>query len=260
MRSIDEIISGSQPRPVVIAHRGASFYHHENTMEAFKAAVEMQSEMMELDVRCTQDGELVVHHDPEMGEAHISEMFLEEVLKTAAREEYEIPVLEEVLQYGKDKVPIDIELKETGYEEKALEAILDILDPAHFIITSVYDHTIRKIKDLRPDIKTGLIISSHPRWQLMTKLYPQRRARQAGADVLVVSQKLLKVGFLSTAGSIGLPIWIYTVNERKELWRMITDERVAGIFTDRPDVALFLRDLYAVAQSKQMPPSIKVQE
>jgi hypothetical protein len=41
---------------------------------------------------------------------------------------------------------------------------------------------------------------------------------------------------------------------------MITDERVAGIFSDRPDVALFLRDLYAVGQNKEMPPSITVPE
>ena len=93
-----------------------------------------------------------------------------------------------------------------------------------------------------------VILSSHPRWQVLTKLYPGRRARSAGADVLVVSSKLLKFGFLSTTRKLGLPVWVYTVNDRKELWEMITEGKVAGIFSDRPDVALFLRDLYAVSQ------------
>ena len=62
MRIIDEFISGNQPRPVVIAHRGASHYYHQNTMEAFEAAVDMQAEMMEFDVRRTCDNVLVVHH------------------------------------------------------------------------------------------------------------------------------------------------------------------------------------------------------
>lgn len=245
---------------MIIAHRGASHYYRENTMEAFEAAVDMQSEMMELDVRRTYDGELIVHHDPDIGGANISKMFSEEVLGKASSEGYVISALEKVLEYSKGKLPLDIELKEGGYEEQVLETVLATLDLEQFIITSVHDSVIRKIKDLQPGLKTGLVISSHPRWQLLTKLYPEKRARQAGADVLVVSQKLLKVGFLSTTRNIGLPVWIYTINDRKELWNMIIDERVAGIFTDRPDVALFLRDLYAVAQNKEMPPSIRVPE
>ena len=72
MRTIDEIISGSKPRPVVIAHRGASHYYHENTMEAFEAAVDMSAEMIEFDVRRTFDGVLVVHHDSDFAGSEIN--------------------------------------------------------------------------------------------------------------------------------------------------------------------------------------------
>ena len=259
MKTIDDIIKGSM-RPVVIAHRGASHYFHENTMEAFEAAVDMQAEMIEFDVRRTADAVLVIHHDPDLAGRNIGEMTIAELKERSGSEGYMIPTLLEVLQFCANKIAVDIELKEAGYEEQVVEAILGILGPEQFIITSIHDTVIRKVKDLQPGIRTGFILSSRPRWQLLTKLYPGARANRAGADLLVASQKLLKVGFLSTTRDLELPVWIYTVNDRKDLWNMITEERIGGIFTDRPDVALFLRDLYAVAQNKEMPPSIKVSE
>jgi glycerophosphoryl diester phosphodiesterase len=251
MRSIDEIISGSQPRPLIIAHRGASHYYHENTMEAFEAAVDMQAEMIEFDVHRTADGILVIHHDPDISGKHISTMTMEETRLVSSESDYIVPTLVEVLQYCKDKLLLDIELKEAGYEEQVLNTVLDLLTPDQFIITSVHDFVIRKIKDLQPSVRTGFILSSHPRWQLMAKLYPGARAHRAGADVLVASQKLLKLRFLSTTRDLGLPIWIYTVNERHELWKMIKEERISAIFTNRPDVGLLLRDLYTAGQRSE---------
>jgi len=251
MRSIDEFISDDQPRPVVIAHRGASHYHHENTMESFMAAVDMRAEMMEFDVRRTGDGTLVVHHDHDVDGDKIVDMTEADLQARSGSEGYMIPTLKEVLEFCADKIPVDIELKEGGYEEQVLDQVLGILEPGQFLISSVQDTVIRKIKDLQPGIRTGFILSSHPRWQLLTKLYPARRAQQAGADVLVASQKLLKLGFLSTTRDLGLPIWVYTVNDRREIWRMINEERVSGIFTDRPDLALLLRDLHAAGQRSE---------
>ncbi|MDF1526111.1 MAG: glycerophosphodiester phosphodiesterase [bacterium] len=251
MRTIDEIISGSEPRPVIISHRGASHYHHENTMEAFEAAVDMCAEMIEFDVRRTFDGVLVVHHDLDFAGREIKAMSINQIKEAAQTAGYSIPTLLEVLRFCADKIPVDIELKEAGYEDQVLETVLGILVPDQFIITSVNDSVIRKIKDIKPEVRTGLILSSHPRWQLITKLYPEHRALRAGADVLVVSQKLLKVGFLSTTRNLSLPVWIYTVNDRRELWRMIKEKRISGFFTDRPDVGLLLRDLHAAGQKSE---------
>ena len=251
MRTIDNIISGSKPRPVVIAHRGASHYYHENTMEAFEAAVDMSAEMIEFDVRRTFDGVLVVHHDSDFAGSEIRDMTVNEIRKKSESAGYLIPTLVELLEFCKNQIQVDIELKEGGYEKQAAKTVLDILNPEQFIVTSIYDKVLGKIKAINPVIRTGLIIGSRPRWQLLTKLYPGRRAKRAGADVLVISQKLLKFGFLSTTKNLGLSVWVYTVNDRKELWKMITDGRISGIFTDRPDVALFLRDLHAVEQGEK---------
>ena len=128
MTTISKLME-STSRPLVIAHRGASYYHHQNTMDAFEAAVDMQSEMMEFDVRRTYDNVLVVHHDPDIEGSSISGMFHEEACKKASDAGYEVPTLSQVLAFSKGKVPIDIELKEAGYEEEALAEIMDILGP-----------------------------------------------------------------------------------------------------------------------------------
>ena len=63
----------SGPSVAVIAHRGASAVQHENTVEAFVEARRLGADMVELDVRRTSEGELVIHHDasiPEAGAIH----------------------------------------------------------------------------------------------------------------------------------------------------------------------------------------------
>jgi glycerophosphoryl diester phosphodiesterase len=231
---------------LIIAHRGASHYFHENTLAAFEAAIDMSAEMIEFDVRRTADGVLVIHHDHDFDGAKIMAMEKAQIEERSTSAGYAIPTLVEVLKLCEGKLPLDIELKEPGYEEQVLETVLGILDTDGFLITSNFDFVLRRIKELNPTIRTGLIIGNRPRWQLLTRFFPGRRARRAGVDLLVVSQKLVELGFLFTTRNLGLPVWVYTVNDRRELWKYITDGRVGGMFSDRPDIALFLRDLNAV--------------
>lgn len=53
-------------RPLIFAHRGASAYAPENTLEAFALAAKMGADGVELDVRLSRDGELMVIHDEEI--------------------------------------------------------------------------------------------------------------------------------------------------------------------------------------------------
>jgi glycerophosphoryl diester phosphodiesterase len=238
-------------KPVIIAHRGASHYHHENTLAAFEAAVEMGAAMVELDVRRTGDNILVAHHDAHIAGETISGISLEEAASLSAEAGYQLTLLEDIFKLLAGKCTVDVELKESGYEEQVVELALDYLAPDSLLFSS-YDHeVIRRIKEVDPGLRTGLIIGSRPRHHLLAKLLPGRRARAVGADVIIISSKLLPFGFLKLNSGLGLPIWIYTVNDRQELWKLITDGRVDGIFTDRPDVGLFLRDLHAVSQNTE---------
>jgi glycerophosphoryl diester phosphodiesterase len=247
-KTIDEIIH-SPRRPVVIAHRGASFYHRENTMEAFEAAVDMNAEMVELDVHRTKDGVLVVHHDPGFPGGEIGSMTMAQVEEASDSAGYLIPALVEVLQFCRDKVPVDIELKEPGYEEQVLETVMEILEPDQFLISSSYDVVVLKIKALRPEVKTGLVLYRASFPGLLRHLFPASRVRLCGADIIMVSDKLLRFEFFRFNRELGKPVWVYTINDRKRMWDLISSGMVGAIFTDRPDVGLFLRDLHVVSQN-----------
>ena len=60
---LPELYQENQDTPLVIAHRGASAYYPENTMAAFRAAVELGAAMIELDILLSSDGVPVVFHD-----------------------------------------------------------------------------------------------------------------------------------------------------------------------------------------------------
>ncbi len=248
--SIDEVIKGLK-RPLIIAHRGASFYHKENTLDAFRAALTMGSEMIEFDVRRTQDGVLVVHHDPDFDGTEILNMTMDQMRERSGSAGYTVPDLSGVLRLCRGKALLDIELKEEGYEEDVLGTVLDVLEPDRFLISSVHETVIRKIRELRPGIRTGLVLYRGSFPGCLGGLFPAGKVRRCGPDVLVVSEGLLKMGFLRYNARLGKPAWVYTVNDRKRIWKHISHPAVGGIFTDRPDVGIFLRDLYAMGQKAE---------
>lgn len=247
---IDEAIKGSR-RPLIIAHRGASFYHRENTIEAFQAALNMGSEMIEFDVRRTGDGVLVVHHDRDFNGADIPDLTMEQIRESSGSARHAVPELPGVLRLCGGKVLLDIELKEEGYEEQVLGTVLDFLEPDRFLISSAHETVIRKVKELRPEIRTGLVLYRGPFPGCLGRLFPASGVRRSRADVLVVSKGLLKMGFIRFNARLEKPVWVYTVNDREKLGKHIADPGIGGIFTDRPDLGMFLRDLYEVGRGKE---------
>ena len=126
-------------RMYVAAHRGDSYNYYENTMTAFKKAVEAGADMIETDVHLTCDGYLVLIHDDKVdrttnGRGRVDEMTLAELKElnagdTSAYEE--IPTLEELLVFAQDKnITLNIEIKEywsETNEERAIKCIEDTL-------------------------------------------------------------------------------------------------------------------------------------
>ena len=127
----------------VAAHRGFSEKYPENTMEAFRAALEVGADEIETDVRVTADGELVLIHDDTVGRTtdgtgKVCEMTLNElrtldagVKKGAEFAGAKVPTLRELLELVKDHptLTLDIELKE--YPAEGREALaFEVCDKA----------------------------------------------------------------------------------------------------------------------------------
>jgi glycerophosphoryl diester phosphodiesterase len=182
---------------LVIAHRGA---HGpgvpENTPAACERAIALGADMVEFDVRRSSNGRLIVSHDPP-------------ALDTTD----DAPALAEVLDLCRDRIGIDVELKEPGY----VPEVLALLPERGVLLTSFHEEVIRDARALAPTLRTGLIMD--------------RAGASSNAQHLVLSRDLEPVP--------GCLMW--TVNEPSELERFLADPAVFGVITDVPELALTLR-------------------
>jgi glycerophosphoryl diester phosphodiesterase len=226
--------SGPGAAPLVVAHRGAWRPAPQNSLEAFEGAVQLGCDAIELDVRRTVDGRVVVVHDARAGLRPIGKLTHEE-LQGRARHRH-APALEEVLELAAGRIAIDVELKEDGYVEQAMAIVTRRLAPEQYVVTSFRDAVLQAAKQSAPGARTGLLLS--PRRQIGR--LPSRVA-STGVDFLAPHARLARGGLLAWAAVRGLPCWVWTVNERRALRMVAQDPRVAAVITDRPERALQAR-------------------
>lgn len=157
------------------AHRGFSGKYPENTMLAFRKAVEVGADGIELDVQLTKDGEVVIIHDETIdrttdGEGYVSDYTYEELSRFDASYIYrgkiefnKIPTLREYFEMIKDTdLVTNIELKTgvkeyLGIEEKVWELIKEFKLEGKVIISSFNHFSIMRMRELAPNLKYGLL-------------------------------------------------------------------------------------------------------
>ncbi len=234
-------------RPLIIAHRGASFYAPENTLISYEKAVEMEADAIEIDVHRSKDGHLIVCHDEKVdrttnGTGHIRDLNLEEIKKLDAGswfdEKYtnvKIPLLEEVLQFVKEQnILLNIELKNgpTFYEniEEDLIRIIKIYNLEEKVLISSFNHySLLKMKMLAPSIKTGILY-------IGGMVSPWEYAKKLHADTIHPLFYTINEEIVTESIENGISVNPFTVNGEKELM-LVYKFGVSGIITDRPDVA-----------------------
>ncbi|MEM1550367.1 MAG: glycerophosphodiester phosphodiesterase family protein [Candidatus Bathyarchaeia archaeon] len=219
-----------------IGHRGAKAYEPENTILSFKRALELGVNAIELDVRRTRDGEIVVIHDAEVdrttnGKGLVSELTLMEIKKLSTEKGEKIPTLEETLDFLDKKVRILIEIKETGIEGKVLDIIRRKLLEDNVIIVSFYEESLKRTRELSDTVKTGLIYVRHKD--------PIKAALSLKAQYLLPMYKFVHSSFVRKSHENGLKVIVWTINTPEEAHKYARIG-VDGIASDKPDI---LKDL-----------------
>ncbi|HEX3034014.1 MAG TPA: glycerophosphodiester phosphodiesterase family protein [Thermodesulfobacteriota bacterium] len=219
-------------RFVKIAHRGASAYEPENTLLSFKRAMEMRADMIELDVRLSCDGRIVVIHDKELdrttsGNGLVREKTLRELKELDAGKGEKIPTLEEVVDLVRGRTGLVIELKEPGIEGRVVSLVRENDLVGEVFIVSIYQDVLQKVKELEPEAKTGLILFYSPD--------PISLAKECFADVVAPFHNLVTRGLVEKAHENNLALITWTVDiptRAEELIIMGVD----GIVTNKPDI------------------------
>ena len=231
---------------IVQAHRGASGYEQQNTIKAFDKAVELNSDAIELDIRKTKDNLIVVFHDPTYQNKHINDWNYLELNEKTQEEGFLVPLLSDVLKLYKNKILLDIEIKEEGYEEEIIKMVKEVLDYNEFNIRSFSEKTIRTIKKLDPKIYTILLIGAEfPKYGFLTRiaeLFPLAKVIRSKCDCVSPNYQLIRLWYVQRMHLIKKPVLAWTVNDEKLIDRMLHKAKVDGVVTNYPDLAISIRD------------------
>jgi len=235
------------PSPAVIAHRGASALAPENTLAAFRLAMEQQADGIELDVHLSADGHPVVIHDYDLarttsGTGKISRLTLEEIRTVDAGNGEKVPTLDEVLNLIQDKMWINIEFKgfaahSEHLPRKVLELVADHGLGEKIIYSSFDRRMLIQTHKLQPNAKVGLLLLPGFKGKLAYWLFEPFVHPWS----LHPHFSLAQPRFMRRAQSRGQAVLCYTVNDPEEMRRLIS-LGVWGIITNNPPLAIQTRE------------------
>jgi glycerophosphoryl diester phosphodiesterase len=225
------------PGPLAFAHRGGTSHHPENTLAAFRHAVELGYTYLETDVHATADGVLVAFHDPDLARTcgrpgRIDELPWSEVAEARVDGREPIPLFEDLMEEFPE-ARVNIDCKADNALEPLIAALrrLDCLD--RVCVGSFSD---RRLRALRAALGDGLCSSFGP-IQILSWRFLGGRVPWGGqaAQISTAYGPLRLVTERSVARSHrqGHQVHVWTIDDPGEMRRLL-DIGVDGIMTDRP--------------------------
>jgi glycerophosphoryl diester phosphodiesterase len=222
-------------RPMVIAHRGASGYEYENSRAAFRRAVMLDADGVELDIHATKDGAIVVHHDPDLpGVGPIAQLSTSEARQVLLGNGETLPLLSEVLDLVGDR-DVWVEVKSLPQDfDTNLLAILDRgPSPQRYAVHSFDHRVVHRLGEARPSLRRGILLTAYLRDAVGTM-------RSVGATTLWQEWRLVDQELVTGVHAAGGTVIAWTVNELGDLDRMVRlgVDGLCGNYPDRIRVAI----------------------
>lgn len=244
----------------VIAHRGGSYLAPENTLAAFRNAMEVGVDMIEIDVEQTKDSVVVVIHDRTVdrttdGSGAVDTLTYNYIRTLDAGSWFDkrftgekVPTLDETLKLINGKVKLLIEIKDgseryPGIESRTVAAIRKYKAHPWVIVQSFNLKAIERVKAMDPEIKTYYLLGRNfgAYYKNFRENLTGQMSSDLGYDGIAVHYSVLNSVNVDSIRKAGLYLFAWTVNDRETMKKMIS-AGVDGIITDAPDL---LKELYA---------------
>ena len=241
----------------ITAHRGASMYAPENTMAAFRGALDAGAHYVELDVQHTRDGRILVIHDRDFMRVggdprRVGDLATDELATIDIGQRFgagfageRAPLLEEVIELARGRMKINVELKYNVPDPGLAPAVIELLRRENFldqvVITSLDLAALRQVEDIEPRLQTGHIVTAAVGDVVRTP-----------ADFLSLSSARATPSLIRRAHAAGKEVHAWTVNEPEVMLRMI-EAGVDNVITDDPALlARVIRDRQALSPPEML--------
>ncbi len=225
----------------IIAHRGAAGVAPENTLASILSALDQGTDFVEIDVQETVDDVVVVIHDSDLMKVAGTDLKIWDATTEQLAQidigswfggefsDQRVPTLRQVLEAARGRARVTIELKYYGHDEQLEQRVIDLVEELgmsdQVVVMSLKYDAVQKMRSLRPDWTVGLLTATAV--GDLTRL---------DADFLAVNSSLATRGFVRRAQDRGKDVWVWTVNDPVQMFRMM-NLGVDGIITDQPGLA-----------------------
>lgn len=231
--------SHSNGAPAIVCHRGANHLAPENTLEAARICIDQAFDWIELDVRTTADGHLVVVHDADVdrttnGSGLVSEITLAELRQLDAGSWFSrefkharVPLLKEMLEQAQGKASLYVEIKDANPERVVNEvAAAGMMDHAFF--WCMYPETMRRMRSM----------SNEARLMAVRKRYPSlaAAANDYSADIIEFELGVDNLDEVGLCRDLGVQSMIYSLTDDLHELQSMFDSKPDLVNVDRPDL------------------------
>ncbi|MFI5275212.1 MAG: glycerophosphodiester phosphodiesterase [Candidatus Saccharimonadales bacterium] len=209
----------------IYGHRGARGLAPENTIKAIEAALAHHVDGVEIDVRVTKDGIVVLSHDPTLEGLVVRKQSYAALKKRKP----DLATLEEAIASVRLHSALLIEIKPKVPVEPIAQIVrheLSMNNQADISVLSRSQSVLKQVQAALPGIQ--LVVNE--RWSIFIALW---RMRRLGTDRLQMNQRLLSRTILWAIHKNGIRMSPYTVNSPKQAMRW--EPYLYGIITDYPD-------------------------
>jgi glycerophosphoryl diester phosphodiesterase len=228
-----------------VAHRGFSAAAPENTIASFEKAIRAGANMLEMDVMLTGDGQVIVFHDFRLGRTTNGSGLVSRLTAAHIRsldagiwfdekfDDEKVPLLDEVLELAKGRVRLNIEMKHRRRNGvgSLVEKCVRLVERHHMsdevIFSSFNLEALRLLNYGKPHLRFA------PLYRHNLNPTPRSFPLQYGAQAVVLNHLFLNTTVVRQFHSLGIKVFVYTVNGLRRIERMV-GMGVDGVISDNP--------------------------
>jgi glycerophosphoryl diester phosphodiesterase len=219
--------------PLIIAHRGDSSNGLENSLDAFRRALALPVDMIELDLRMAADGTLWVMHDRQTGRTAEPDIDLERVSASEAgsvrlMNGESLPPLDAVLDLVQNRAAINIEIKSDHAGPALARYLASRSQVPRLVVSSFKEAEVEAVRSAFPGLDCALIYDTFS---------PRHIAgyRTRGYGLVSLRKNTVTEALVRACHARGLSLFVWTVDAEDEMKRCI-EWGVDGLYTNKPAV------------------------